>query len=144
MSNVCCAMFNVLVKAPDNLLTNHQIFNGNNLVIRSFRQLVVLQVHRTSHNRHSTFDSFGFRQFFHSSYDRRRSYKLRDCRRSAKRKRDSAQPIEIDSRSHKRGYHNRMKPDSATEIVRELSSRGHEAYLVGGCARVMVIAIESA
>src|SRR5437773_7413385 len=46
---------------------------GNDLVIRSFRQWVVLQVHRTSHNRHSTFDSFGCRRFFHSSYDRRYS-----------------------------------------------------------------------
>src|SRR5437879_11342408 len=46
---------------------------GNDyLVIRSFRQRVVLQVHRTSHNRHSTFDSFGCRRFFHSSYERPR------------------------------------------------------------------------
>src|SRR5436309_15763714 len=45
---------------------------GNDLVIRSFRQWVVLQVHRTSHNRHSTFDSFGCRRFFHSSYERPR------------------------------------------------------------------------
>src|SRR5437762_13468042 len=37
-----------------------------------------------------------------------------------------------------------MKPDSATEIVRELRSRGHEAYLVGGCVRDMVMAIEPA
>src|SRR5947199_8987409 len=50
----------------------------------------------------------------------------------------------LDRRSHKRGYHNRMKPDSATEIVRELRSRGHEAYLVGGCVRDMVMAIEPA
>src|SRR5437870_13876982 len=41
-----------------------------------------------------------------------------------------------------RGYHNRKKPDSATEIVRELRSRGREAYLVGGCVRDMVMAIE--
>src|SRR5947199_1711501 len=58
MSNVCCAMFNVVVKAPDDLLTKPPILNGNDLVIRSFRQWVVLQVHRTSHNRHSTFDKF--------------------------------------------------------------------------------------
>src|SRR5438874_6656047 len=50
----------------------------------------------------------------------------------------------LDRRSHKRGYHNRMKPDSATEIVRELRSRGYEAYLVGGCVRDMVMAIEPA
>src|SRR5436309_12124820 len=67
MSNVCCAMFNVVVKAPDDLLTRLPNPNGNDLVIRSFRQWVVLQVHRTSHNRHSTFDSFGCRQFFHRS-----------------------------------------------------------------------------
>src|SRR6266571_7146841 len=54
-------------------LPNHQILNVNDLVIRSFRQWVVLQVHRTSHNRHSTFDSFGCRQFFHSTIDRRYS-----------------------------------------------------------------------
>src|SRR5438094_9790984 len=46
------------------------------------------------------------------------------------------------SGTDKRGYHNRMKPDSATEIVRDLRSRGHEAYLVGGCVRDMVMAIE--
>src|SRR5437763_15830809 len=50
----------------------------------------------------------------------------------------------LDRRSHKRGYHNRMKPDSATEIVRELRSRGHEAYLVGGGVRDVVMAIEPA
>src|SRR5207249_7580965 len=66
MSNVCCGMFNVVVKAPDDLLTKTPNLNGNDLVIRSFRQWVVLQVHRTSHNRHSTFDSFGCRQFLHS------------------------------------------------------------------------------
>src|SRR5262245_57884698 len=37
-----------------------------------------------------------------------------------------------------------MKPDSAMDIVRELRSRGHEAYLVGGCVRDMVMAIEPA
>src|SRR5438552_16398579 len=37
-----------------------------------------------------------------------------------------------------------MKPDSATEIVRELRSRGHEEYLVEGCVRDMVIGIEPA
>src|SRR5438552_4761058 len=37
-----------------------------------------------------------------------------------------------------------MKPDSATEIVRELRSRGHEAYLVGGCVRDMVMGLEPA
>src|SRR6266702_6635877 len=63
MSNVCCGMFNVVVKAPDDLLTKTPNLNGNDLVIRSFPQWVVLQVHRTSHNRHSTFD-VGCRQFF--------------------------------------------------------------------------------
>jgi len=37
-----------------------------------------------------------------------------------------------------------MKPDSAIEIVRELRKRGHEAYLVGGCVRDMVMKIEPA
>src|SRR6266516_2495926 len=55
MSNVCCGMFNVVVKAPDDLLTKTPNLNGNDLVIRSFRQWVVLQVHRTSHNRHSIY-----------------------------------------------------------------------------------------
>ena len=57
---------------------DYQILNGNDLVIRSFRQWVVLQVHRISHNRHSTFDSFAFRQFFHSSYGRRLLLKSRN------------------------------------------------------------------
>jgi poly(A) polymerase len=35
-----------------------------------------------------------------------------------------------------------VKPDSAIEIVRELRQRGHEAYLVGGCVRDMVMKIE--
>src|SRR5438132_1573927 len=37
-----------------------------------------------------------------------------------------------------------MKPDSTTEIVRELGSRGHEAYLGGVCGGDMVRAIEPA
>lgn len=37
-----------------------------------------------------------------------------------------------------------MKPDSAIAIVQELRSRGHEAYLVGGCVRDMVMGIEPA
>src|SRR6266516_7917010 len=41
------------------------IYSSGHFVNGSF-----LQVHRTSHNRHSTFDSFGCRQFFHSSIDR--------------------------------------------------------------------------
>src|SRR5881296_1917211 len=73
MSNVCCALCNVVVKAPDGPLTGRRPLVENDLVIRSFRQWVVLQVHRTSHNRHSTFDSFGCRQFFHSTIDRRYS-----------------------------------------------------------------------
>lgn len=37
-----------------------------------------------------------------------------------------------------------MKPDSAIAIIRELRNRGHEAYLVGGCVRDMVMRIEPA
>src|SRR5438876_10984065 len=47
-------------------IPDEQLLLRRPLVIRSFRQWVVLQVHRTSHNRHSTFDSFGCRQFLHS------------------------------------------------------------------------------
>ena len=35
-----------------------------------------------------------------------------------------------------------MKPDSAIEIIRQLRQKGHEAYLVGGCVRDMVMKIE--
>jgi tRNA nucleotidyltransferase/poly(A) polymerase len=35
-----------------------------------------------------------------------------------------------------------LKPDSAISIVRELRKKGHEAYLVGGCVRDMVMQIE--
>ena len=37
-----------------------------------------------------------------------------------------------------------MKPDAAAEIVKELRSRGYEAYFVGGCVRDMVMKIEPA
>src|ERR1051326_3959538 len=37
-----------------------------------------------------------------------------------------------------------MKPDSAIAIIRELQHRGHEAYLVGGCVRDMVMGLEPA
>jgi poly(A) polymerase len=37
-----------------------------------------------------------------------------------------------------------VKPDSATEIVKQLRSHGHEAYFVGGCVRDMVMNIEPA
>jgi poly(A) polymerase len=37
-----------------------------------------------------------------------------------------------------------MKPDTAIEIIGELRRRGHEAYLVGGCVRDMVMKIEPA
>ncbi len=37
-----------------------------------------------------------------------------------------------------------MKPDSAINIVKELRRHGHEAYLVGGCVRDMVMNIEPA
>src|SRR5436309_15341969 len=38
----------------------------------------------------------------------------------------------------------KMKPSAATEIILELRRHGHEAYLVGGCVRDMVMAIEPA
>jgi tRNA nucleotidyltransferase/poly(A) polymerase len=37
-----------------------------------------------------------------------------------------------------------MKPDSAIEIIKELRRHGHEAYLVGGCVRDMVMRLEPA
>jgi len=37
-----------------------------------------------------------------------------------------------------------MKPDSAITIIEELRRHGHEAYLVGGCVRDMVMNIEPA
>jgi poly(A) polymerase len=37
-----------------------------------------------------------------------------------------------------------VKPDSATEIVKQLRSHGHEAYFVGGCVRDMVMKMEPA
>ncbi len=40
--------------------------------------------------------------------------------------------------------HNNMKPDAAIAVVRELRGHGHEAYLVGGCVRDMVMGIEPA
>src|SRR5436309_2330269 len=38
----------------------------------------------------------------------------------------------------------KMKPSAATEIILELRRHGHEAYLVGGCVRDMVMKIEPA
>jgi poly(A) polymerase len=35
-----------------------------------------------------------------------------------------------------------VKPDSAIEIIRRLREKGHEAYLVGGCVRDLVMKIE--
>jgi len=35
-----------------------------------------------------------------------------------------------------------VKPDSAIEIIRQLRQDGHEAYLVGGCVRDMVMGVE--
>src|SRR5262245_54129823 len=35
-----------------------------------------------------------------------------------------------------------MKPDSAVEIIQKLRQHGHEAYLVGGCVRDMVLGID--
>jgi tRNA nucleotidyltransferase/poly(A) polymerase len=37
-----------------------------------------------------------------------------------------------------------VKPDAAIDIIRELRKRGHEAYLVGGCVRDMVMGTEPA
>src|SRR5436190_6261470 len=37
-----------------------------------------------------------------------------------------------------------MKPDLAIDIIRELRRIGHEAYLVGGCVRDMVMGLEPA
>ena len=37
-----------------------------------------------------------------------------------------------------------MKPDWANDIIKELRNHGHEAYLVGGCVRDMVMGIEPA
>jgi tRNA nucleotidyltransferase/poly(A) polymerase len=37
-----------------------------------------------------------------------------------------------------------MKPDSATDIVKQLRRHGYEAYFVGGCVRDMVMQIEPA
>src|ERR1043165_8988547 len=37
-----------------------------------------------------------------------------------------------------------MKPELATDIVKELRRHGHEAYFVGGCVRDMVMQIEPA
>src|SRR3989441_4183926 len=37
-----------------------------------------------------------------------------------------------------------MKPDAAIAIIQELRRHGHEAYLVGGCVRDMVMQIEPA
>ena len=36
----------------------------------------------------------------------------------------------------------KMKPDSPIDVIRELRRLGHEAYLVGGCVRDMVMGIE--
>src|SRR5438876_1506213 len=60
MSNVCCAMCNVVVKAPNDLLTRRPNPQWeNDFVILSLGQWVLGQVHWTSHNRHSTFDNCG-------------------------------------------------------------------------------------
>ena len=37
-----------------------------------------------------------------------------------------------------------MKPDAAIAIIQELRRHGHQAYLVGGCVRDMVMRIEPA
>src|SRR5215467_2387281 len=37
-----------------------------------------------------------------------------------------------------------VKPDAAIDIIRELRRLGHEAFLVGGCVRDMVMQIEPA
>ena len=55
--------------------------------------------------------------------------------------------VEIDSSKRhntpgRRRYHSGVKPDSAIEIIHQLRQKGHEAYLVGGCVRDMVMKIE--
>src|SRR6266568_1040376 len=76
MSNVCCAMCNVVVKAPDDPLTRRPNPKRKvDLVIMPFCHWVVLQVHRTSHNRHSTFDRD--LATFHSFIDRPYSCMIR-------------------------------------------------------------------
>jgi tRNA nucleotidyltransferase/poly(A) polymerase len=45
---------------------------------------------------------------------------------------------------NRRRYHSGVKPDSAIDIVQRLRQKGHEAYLVGGCVRDMVMNIEPA
>jgi tRNA nucleotidyltransferase/poly(A) polymerase len=41
-------------------------------------------------------------------------------------------------------YHNRVKPDAAIEIVKELRKQGHAAYFVGGCVRDKEMKLEPA
>jgi len=48
-------MFDVVVKAPDDLLTGRPNCSWPNFFIRSLGQWVLWQVHWISHNRHSTF-----------------------------------------------------------------------------------------
>src|SRR5207249_11670131 len=73
LSNVCCAMFNVVVKTPDDLLTKPPILNG-----KPFSHQVISSVSRftsSSDIAQQTFDidSLGCRRFFHGSIDRRYS-----------------------------------------------------------------------
>src|SRR5947199_1528151 len=76
MSNVCCAMCNVLVKAPNDLLTRRPNPRWeNDFVIWSLGQWVLGQVHWTSHNRHSTFDKL-WTPFIFSQAQGRCSYPL--------------------------------------------------------------------
>src|SRR2546427_8706587 len=73
MSNVCCAMCSVVVKAPNDLLTRRPFLSGRMTSsyghgVNGFLDKFI--GHRTTDIRHLT--SCGLRSFFHSSYDRRR------------------------------------------------------------------------
>src|SRR5437867_4820923 len=106
MSNVCCAMCNVVVKAPNDLLTRRPNPQWeNDFVILSLGQWVLGQVHWTSHNRHSTFENCGstpgepspgaLRRLIHSHSSihlrgRRGVYALQPVRRCARSPRSSS------------------------------------------------------
>src|SRR5437867_3639309 len=71
MSNVCCALCNVVVKTPDDPLTRRPhpwcgtIWSSGHFVSGSFYNFIE---HRTTDIRHLT--SLGLTAFFHTFYDR--------------------------------------------------------------------------
>src|SRR5437899_3799106 len=77
MSNVCCALCNVVVKTPDDPLTRRPhpwcgtIWSSGHFVSGSFYNFIE---HRTTDIRHLT--SLGLSAFFHSSIDRPYSWAL--------------------------------------------------------------------